>query len=165
MVNGQWPFHVFELSQLSDFKPFSHNAGGWSMTQKFPANKDASDVTVVRFRDAGIIYLQHEWFNCCARCSPALFLRLDHFRPLYVWFSMSILWTFKDFRCPPGSLSTQLNSIPSEWVKPVNQWRIGPGSLLKAQAFVQSETSKGRLNSRIWTSKSLQYIRANVVYS
>ena len=31
-------------------------------------------------------------------------------------------------------------------MKPVNQWRTGPGSPLKAQAFVQSESNKPQLS-------------------
>ena len=35
-----------------------------------------------------------------------------------------------------------------EWVKPVNQWRIGPGSPFKAQAFVQLlQSNIARLSS------------------
>ena len=36
-------------------------AGGWSMTQKFPTNEDASDTTMIWFRDAGITYLLFDW--------------------------------------------------------------------------------------------------------
>lgn len=36
----------------------------------------------------------------------------------------------------------------SEWVALVNQWRIDPGSPLKAQVFVQLESNIGHLNCR-----------------
>ena len=42
----------------------------------------------------------------------------------------------------------------SEWMKPVNQWRIGPGSPFKAQAFAQLESNIARLSSGRWRNKN-----------
>ena len=44
----------------------------------------------------------------------------------------------------------------SEWVKPVNQWRIGPGSPFQAQAFAQLESNIARLSSGRWKSNQIK---------
>ena len=55
--------------------------------------------------------------------------------------------------------------IISEGVKRVNQWRIGPGSPFKAQAFVQPESNIARLNSGRWRRKNQTYICTSRVNS
>ena len=54
-----------------------------------------------------------------------------------------------------GWVSERASEGGSEWVKPPNQWCIGPRSPFMAQAFVQLECNIGHLNSRRWRSKSI----------
>ena len=49
-------------------------------------------------------------------------------------------------------------------VKPVNQWRIGLGSPLKAQAFVQSEQHRPPQLSKIKEQKSEVYSYQRCVF-
>ena len=57
----------------------------------------------------------------------------------------------------PAVLQCDPKSV-SEWVKPVNQWRIGPGNPLKAQAFVQPLERFGWLENSCYEYTTLARI-------
>ena len=82
-----------------------------------------------------------------------------------------LAWTSpgpRDAGRPPnswGQTGFLVSTEWSEWMKPVNQRRIGPGGPCKAQAFVQQDSNMGRLNSARWRSKNQNCICTNLVYS